>query len=303
MKSQREKTLGCVRICKHYSIQTGRPGRDFMQMRCTVLNVWKKRTVRSYLNGSKLPFAAPQKWICLYSCLRVFSPSWPAEHQPSYKCSVCFWRLSSPVILEMGAALSASLLPSSTLCFHHLPGGNGVAFSHALLTASHSKTCISSYTSMLGEREHSWKLQLPTFSHAAGRSWGTKCPCFASDLFQSVELHTIHLQSTCSLRWRVMEKRQWMGWTGQCTNTWRRRASGRWGSTAREAVCKFWICLSGDPADLTALCTSFLIAAYPVKPVILKQGSISTRIRHGIMDVRGSSPPWAAGNNVIMSDS
>lgn len=158
--------------------------------------------------------------------------------------------------------------------------------------------------SKLGEREStvgSCLTHRPTFSHAVRRSLGTKCPCFASDLFQSVGLHTTHLQSTCSLSWRVMEEEhQWMG---QCTNTWRRRASGRWGSTACEAVCKFWICLSDDPADLTALCTSFLITAYPVKPVILKQESISTRTRHGIVGVGGSSPPWAAGNNVIMSDS
>lgn len=68
-------------------------------------------------------------------------------------------------------------------------------------------------------------------------------------------------------------------------------------------MCEFWICLAADPADLTALSTSFLITAYPVKPVILEQGSVSTRARHGIVGVCGSYPPWAAGNNVIMSDS
>lgn len=60
------------------------------------------------------------------------------------------------------------------------------------------------------------------------RSSSTKCSCFVSDTFQSVELRTTLPRSICSPCWRMMEEEhQWMGWTGQCTSTWRRRASGR----------------------------------------------------------------------------
>lgn len=78
---------------------------------------------------------------------------------------------------------------------------------------------------MCGEK-HSWKQ-----SHTPAvlpRSVSTECSCFVSDDFQNVELRTTPQLSTRSLPWRVMEEEQlWMGWTGQCISTWRRRASGR----------------------------------------------------------------------------
>lgn len=74
----------------------------------------------------------------------------------------------------------------------------------------------------------------PALSRAAKEVFRHQMPCFVSDLFQSVELRTTLPHRMHSLRWRVMEeKRQWMGWTGQCKSTWTRRTSGRWGSLQR----------------------------------------------------------------------
>lgn len=120
----------------------------------------KEKDCQKLFECEQIIFCSPTEMNMSVSMYRKLFPlSRSAEHQHSSKCSVCFWRVSSPMILEMGAALSASLLPPSVLCFNHLPGGNEIALS--LLTASCCKTCISSYT-IYAWRE---RAQLEAVSH------------------------------------------------------------------------------------------------------------------------------------------